>query len=66
MSLYLRTEALLQFLGDWRSSAPTLAERIVELYMQLYEREYVEHEDVVNVGLWVRELTIIRYAFPGV
>jgi hypothetical protein len=64
--MYLRTEALIKYLDEWTSTASTMSERIVDLYAALFEREYIEHADVVNMELWVRELESVGYAFPAV
>ena len=74
--LYHRTEALLDFLDEWKpssasstfssSSEDNLQARIEDLWIQLYERQYVEMEDVEAVQEWLSALAQGGYAFPAV
>lgn len=62
--LYQRTGALLRFLRQWRSDAPTLPERIIDLWVSAFERRFIEHEDVGRQQLWLEELLNAGYVFP--
>ena len=54
----------MRFLGDWRGRAPTLAGRMEELYIALYEREYIELDDVRLAQNWLDALETAGYTFP--
>ncbi len=62
--LYKKGEQLVSFLGEWKSSAQTLEERIQELWIALYERQYIEKRDVVLVQRWLSNLKRSGYKFP--
>ena len=62
--LYKRGEQLVEFLSSWRSDAGDLASRLQELYIALYERDYIEEEDVVLIHMWLTNLASIGYEFP--
>jgi len=64
--LYYKSLALVQFLAVWRGHGPTLAERAVELMVELYERQYVGLRDVLLTAEWMRALYAAGYAFPAV
>ena len=64
--LYDRTTKLLEFLDDWQSNANTLPERVVELWIALYEHDYIGLKDVEAVVEWMNSLTAIGYKFPAV
>jgi hypothetical protein len=66
--LYQRTEALLSFLDEWKPplSSSTLPERFQDLWVKLYERQYVEKEDVVAVQQWLLALAGGGFQFPSV
>ena len=63
--LYQKSEFLVKFLISWKSSAPTLVERIEQLWVALYERQYIELRDVQIVQLWLRSLVDSGYSFPS-
>eukprot|EP00401_Gymnodinium_catenatum_P024519 CAMPEP_0117606784 /NCGR_PEP_ID=MMETSP0784-20121206/79886_1 /TAXON_ID=39447 /ORGANISM="" /LENGTH=859 /DNA_ID=CAMNT_0005409867 /DNA_START=44 /DNA_END=2620 /DNA_ORIENTATION=- len=64
--LYMQTEELLKFLGSWRSSRPTLPERMEELWGAAYERGYLEVADLRSLRLWILALQGVGYAFPDI
>jgi len=66
--LYFKTGKVLEFLDAWRDKrdSPTLAGRMEMLWVELYERDYIEIEDVVVLQLWLRALIACGYEFPGV
>jgi len=47
-------------------AARTLPGRMEQLYVDLYERSYVELEDVKAVQLWLQALADVGYEFPTV
>ena len=64
--LYMKSKQLIMFLGQWKGRGATIVERTEELWIALYEREYIEKNDVMLVQLWLQFLVDIGYKFPGV
>lgn len=64
LPLYLRTEKLVEFLLSWKSNKATLPERIIDLYVEMYERGYIEAVDVDLIQYWLAELSSTGYLFP--
>ena len=62
--LYLKGKELIKFLGQWKSSSQTIVERTEELWIALYERDYIAEEDVKLVQLWLQFLVDVGYKFP--
>ena len=65
--LYLKSGRLLEFLMEWQrpTSAKTLPHIIENLYIELYERDYIGIEDVLLVQTWLELLSSVGYAFPA-
>jgi hypothetical protein len=64
--LYYKSGALIQHLLQWSSTSPTAAGRLEELIIDLFERQYVEYEDVQLTQQWLLALHKIGYKFPSV
>ena len=64
--LYIKSAALIEFLQSWSSSYSTLQERLIALYEDLYERDFIGQSDAECIRLWVDELESIGYEFPPV
>ena len=62
--LYTRAKQLIKYLNAWEGSGESLVTRIEELWIALYEREYIELEDVKLVQLWLQCLIDFGYKFP--
>eukprot|EP00435_Cladocopium_sp_Y103_P048426 s749_g14.t1 len=62
--LQLKSTALVQFLSQWSSNAPTLLERIEQLWAALYARGFVELGDVRLAQAWILDLLAVGYEFP--
>ena len=62
--LYMKSEHLADFLGSWRGRGRTLVERIEELWVALYEHDYLKIHDVELVQLWIQSLLDVGYQFP--
>ena len=62
--LYLRSKELIKFLGQWKGQGRTIVERTEELWVALYEREYIEEADVKLVQQWLQFLIDVGYKFP--
>lgn len=62
--LYHKTDALLDFLSTWQSTSPHVATRMEELWIDLYERGYIELEEVASLQHWLAALIAIDYSFP--
>lgn len=63
--LYHRAGALVQHLINWRGTSATIAGRFEELIIDLYERGYVEWQDVGLTQQWLLALQTVGYEFPG-
>ena len=64
--LYIKGKPLMEFLGSWKGKGRTIVERTEELWIALYERQYVELLDVQLVQLWLQTLLDIGYTFPDI
>ena len=62
--LYLKGKELVKFLGQWKGQGRTIIERTEELWIALYEREYIEEADVKLVQQWLQFLIDVGYKFP--
>lgn len=63
--LYMRTGRLIEQLSDWKPVANSLPGRIEELWVMLYERDYIQLNDVLIVQTWLRALFDAGYKFPA-
>jgi len=64
--LYLKSTALVAFLAKWVSDAPTLVERLEQLWAALYQRGFVEIGDLQLAQAWIRDLLALGYKFPEI
>ena len=64
--LYDKTTKLLEFLDGWSSDARKLPERIFELWVGLYEHDYIGVHDVEAAREWLNTLITIGYKFPSI
>jgi|MDTB01.1.fsa_nt_gb hypothetical protein len=63
--LYYKTNSLIDFLSTWSGShLPTMQERMEHLYVELYERSFIELSDLKAVHEWLETLTLMGYEFP--
>lgn len=62
--LYLKSTAIVGFLSRWASDAPTLVERLEQLWAALYARGFVEEGDLRLAQAWIRDLLALGYEFP--
>ena len=62
--IYNRAKQLIKFLGSWKGRGKSIVSRTEELWIALYERHYVELEDVKLIQLWLQSLINIGYSFP--
>jgi hypothetical protein len=61
--LYFKAERLSDFVSNWKSSLPSIPARMEALWIDLYERGYLEEDDVKMVQLWLGALVQIGYHF---
>ncbi|KAG7351835.1 STELLO glycosyltransferase domain containing protein [Nitzschia inconspicua] len=66
LDLYFKGEKLLEFLRDWSSNANSIPGRIEDLWIELYERGYIEVKDISVVKAWLAALAEIGYEFPTI
>ncbi|KAL7561098.1 hypothetical protein ACA910_009665 [Epithemia clementina (nom. ined.)] len=65
--LYFKTRALLNFLRNWKNEeARKIPARMEALWIDLYERGYIEENDVYLAQLWLGALVEVGYCFPGI
>ena len=62
--LYDKSGALIEFLRNWDSEQSTVESRTESLWIDLYEREFIEIEDVHSVQMWLSALRQAGYQFP--
>eukprot|EP00553_Chaetoceros_curvisetus_P003864 CAMPEP_0204617556 /NCGR_PEP_ID=MMETSP0717-20131115/4495_1 /ASSEMBLY_ACC=CAM_ASM_000666 /TAXON_ID=230516 /ORGANISM="Chaetoceros curvisetus" /LENGTH=848 /DNA_ID=CAMNT_0051631117 /DNA_START=124 /DNA_END=2670 /DNA_ORIENTATION=+ len=64
--LYTKTSSLLAFLDSWSpKEADTLPEFIFELWIALYEHDYIKLHDIQTVKEYLQSLIAIGYQFPS-
>lgn len=63
---HLKIDKLVEFLTDWSSNETSVFKRAEQLYIDLYERDYIEFADVHLIQLWFQELCEYDYIFPRV
>ena len=67
LDLYFKAGKLIEFLSqEWNSAAHTIPERMEELWIELYQRGYIELDDVQAIQLWLEALVETGYQFPKV
>ncbi|CAM5999067.1 unnamed protein product [Sphagnum balticum] len=64
--LYEKVPALIARLHEWKSSSPTLPGRIEELWIDMYERDYIGINDVHFCQAWLYALIDVGYQFPNI
>ena len=65
IDLYMKTDELIKFLLSWEGTGITLVGQIEQLWIDLYERNYIDIEDVHLVQLWIQTLLDVGYPFPS-
>ncbi len=79
--LYFKTPRLLHFLASWSAEGDEVTDqadatsshrnivdlpaRMEQLFISLYERSYIEQEDVLAAQLWLQSLADSGYEFPA-
>ena len=63
LPLYSKTSKLTEFLQK-NQDFKSLPESIENLWIQLYERGYIEYEDVLHIQNWIQALLDVGYIFP--
>lgn len=64
LDLYFKSGVLIDYLSKWQSSARTIPEKMEELWIDLYERSYIDINDVKVIQLWLAALMEVGYDFP--
>lgn len=64
-ALYHQTPSLCKFLHSWSGSTGSLPGRFEELVVALYERGFLEIQDVYMAQKWISALFCAGYAFPA-
>ena len=68
--LYTKSSALISYLlenyvSGKNSISRSFIETLESLWIDMYERSYIEKEDVQNMQLWISALMKIGYPFPS-
>ena len=64
LALYQQSGALVDALLAWRPTSPSLAGRLEELYVLMYEMNIVGLEDLQLAQAWIGDLIDLGYRFP--
>lgn len=64
--LYVKSSALVEHLIQFKFSTEDLMCRMEELFIDLYEHEYLGIEDIVSMQNWIKDVLSIGYTFPPV
>ena len=65
--LYLKSGALVDFLLSWDGEGETLPSRMEELFIELYERDFLgDEKDIRLCQAWLNSLISVGYEFPKV
>ncbi|KAL3939578.1 MAG: hypothetical protein SGBAC_005725 [Bacillariaceae sp.] len=62
--LYTKSGKLIDFLSSWDSDHLHFPERVEQLWIDLYERSYIEIDDVVAMQKWLEALIAMGYKYP--
>ncbi|CAJ1967234.1 unnamed protein product [Cylindrotheca closterium] len=62
--LNIKSGKLIHFLSTWDSEHLHFPERVEQLWIDLYERSYIELDDVVAMQKWLKALVAMDYQFP--
>lgn len=62
--LYYKSGKLIEFLNRWQPPSVDLATSLKQLYVELFERDFVGRRDVEMIQLWLVELKLMKYEFP--
>lgn len=66
MDLYHKTAKLINHLDRWSSIKANFSDRVIDLWVELFEHDYLGMEDVIAVREWLNVLISIGYEFPAV
>lgn len=64
LDLYLKVDPLIDFLNKWKSNSLTFEERMIELFEQLVEKNFIKTNDLDLVVAWILDLKEVGYKFP--
>jgi hypothetical protein len=64
--LYDKSGKLIEFLSAWDSDHDNIPGRMEQLWIDLYERGYIEVEDMYAVQMWLGALVQAGYNFPTI
>ena len=65
LPLYSKTSKLIEFLQNYQNAFKNVPESMEKLWIQLYERGYIEYADVIHVQNWIQALLDVGYIFPA-
>jgi hypothetical protein len=62
--LYQKADEIVNFMLAWDSSAESMAARLEDLIINMYEYEFIGIDDVVLVQGWLKDLMAVGFDFP--
>lgn len=66
-ALYLQTDKLVSFLQEYHFDPWSTSEgAFLQMWLELYDREYIGKEDVILVSAWLDALNLAGYQFPQI
>ncbi|XP_064630564.1 uncharacterized protein LOC135489234 [Lineus longissimus] len=66
MDVYLKTSRLIKFLVNWIPKTVSLAQNMIDLYIELYQIDIIGRADIDLAIAWIRDLECVGYTFPPV
>ncbi|XP_064650525.1 uncharacterized protein LOC135502017 [Lineus longissimus] len=66
MDVYYKTRRLIKFLVNWIPKTVSLAQNMVDLYIELYQIDIIGRADIDLAMAWIRDLECVGYTFPPV
>jgi hypothetical protein len=64
--LYEEVTKMIEQIDKWGHCSLTLASRLEDLYVMLYEHRYIEEKDIILLQHWLELLYRVGYHFPEV
>ncbi|XP_064629812.1 uncharacterized protein LOC135488835 [Lineus longissimus] len=66
MDVYYKTSRLINFLVNWIPKTVSLAQNMIDLYIELYQIDIIGRADIELAMAWIRDLECVGYTFPPV
>ncbi|XP_064630400.1 uncharacterized protein LOC135489132 [Lineus longissimus] len=66
LDIYHKTSRLIKFLVNWIPKTVSLAQNMIDLYIELYQIDIIGRADIDLAMAWIRDLECFGYTFPPV